>query len=67
MLSPGEGAKSRRRAKTEVRAAWEVMMESLKMSRRDFNKSTVLGTATLALSAAPALRNVLGTIASGWG
>jgi hypothetical protein len=36
------------------------MMESLKMSRRDFNKSAVLGTASLALSAGPTARNVLG-------
>jgi len=35
-------------------------MEGLKMSRRDFNKSAVLGTASLALSAGPAVRNVLG-------
>ena len=35
-------------------------MESLKMSRRDFNKSTVLGTVSLALSAGPPVRNVLG-------
>jgi hypothetical protein len=36
------------------------MMEGLKMSRRDFNKSAVLGTVSLALSAGPAVRNVLG-------
>jgi predicted dehydrogenase len=36
------------------------MMEGLKMSRRDFSKSAVLGTVSLALSAGPAVRNVLG-------
>ena len=36
------------------------MMEGLKMSRRDFNKSAVLGTVSLALSAGPAVGNVLG-------
>ena len=35
-------------------------MEGLKMSRRDFSKSAVLGTVSLALSAGPAVRNVLG-------
>ena len=35
-------------------------MESLKMSRRDFNKSAVLGATSLALSAGPAVRNVIG-------
>jgi predicted dehydrogenase len=36
------------------------MMDGLKMSRRDFNKSAVLGTASLALSAGPAVRSVAG-------
>ncbi len=35
-------------------------MESLKISRRDFNKSAALGAVSLALSAGPAVRNVLG-------
>lgn len=35
-------------------------MENLKMSRRDFNKSAALGAVSLALSAGPAVRNVLG-------
>ena len=30
------------------------------MSRRDFSKSAVMGAASLALSAGPAVRNVLG-------
>jgi len=35
-------------------------MDSLKMSRRDFHKSAVLGTASLAVSAGPAVRNAVG-------
>jgi predicted dehydrogenase len=35
-------------------------MESFKMSRRDFHKSAALGVASLAMSAGPAVRNVLG-------
>ncbi len=35
-------------------------MELPKMTRRDFNKSTTLGVVSLALSAGPAVRNVLG-------
>jgi predicted dehydrogenase len=36
------------------------MVNDLKMSRRDFSKSAVMGAASLALSAGPAVRNVLG-------
>ncbi|MBZ5671437.1 MAG: Gfo/Idh/MocA family oxidoreductase [Acidobacteriia bacterium] len=35
-------------------------MESFKMSRRDFHKSAALGVASLAMSAGPAVRNILG-------
>ena len=35
-------------------------MESSKISRRDFNKSAALGVASLAMSAGPMVRNVLG-------
>ena len=35
-------------------------MESFKMNRRDFNKSATLGIASLAMSAGPSVRNVLG-------
>ena len=35
-------------------------MDSVKMTRRDFSKSAVMGTVSLALSAGPAVRNVLG-------
>ncbi|MDR3677094.1 MAG: Gfo/Idh/MocA family oxidoreductase, partial [Acidobacteriota bacterium] len=35
-------------------------MENLKVSRRDFNKSAALGVASLAMSAGPMVRNVLG-------
>jgi predicted dehydrogenase len=35
-------------------------METLKVSRRDFNKTTAMAAASLALSAGPAVRNVLG-------
>ena len=47
-------------SKRSMHAREEVMMEGLKMSRRDFNKSAVLGTVSLALSAGPAVRNALG-------
>ena len=35
-------------------------MEGLKISRRDFNKTAAMAAASLALSAGPAVRNVLG-------
>jgi len=35
-------------------------MQNFKMSRRDFNKSAVLGSVSMALSAGPTVRNVLG-------
>ena len=38
----------------------EVNMDGLKMTRRDFHKSAVMGAASLALAAGPAVRNVVG-------
>jgi hypothetical protein len=38
----------------------EVNMDLSKMTRRDFHKSTTLGVTSLALSAGPAVRNVIG-------
>ena len=35
-------------------------MDLSKMTRRDFHKSTTLGVTSLALSAGPAVRNVIG-------
>ena len=35
-------------------------MENSKISRRDFNKSAALGVASLAMSAGPLVRNVMG-------
>jgi hypothetical protein len=35
-------------------------MEGSKISRRDFNKSAALGVASLAMSAGPMVRNVMG-------
>jgi predicted dehydrogenase len=40
--------------------ARRIDMDGLKMSRRSFNKSAALGSLSLALSAGPAVRNVLG-------
>src|SRR5579872_6573123 len=38
----------------------EVHMDLSKMTRRDFHRSTTLGVTSLALSAGPAVRNVIG-------
>jgi len=44
----------------EVLGAQEVLLKSLRISRRDFNKSAALGVASLAMSTGPMVRNVMG-------